>query len=327
MRDLKTIWSSWSHDLKILLVLVLVNILLVLAVGLGQIPRSPGLLGSFSFLDLPFTELVEFQIIQPGQPPFRFLNQTGDNWVVVTDGFNELPARSSRVIDFLRTLDRIELLRIVSAEGGSNEFGFGSPGSSRIVGRFADNQVVELEFGLPSARGGELFLRLDSKPEVYGVSSAPGFFLSQGASYWTELRLWPRGLALEDVLGFRLNYQFFNTEVFLQDQLPNGSIRWIQTQGLHDEPTITEEERSRRARELLQTLLSWEFASIWPGDHSMNSIVPELQVGEFSVQATGSRTWEIALYDVGDTNYLLRITDQSGLVKLGEISRWRLNGF
>ena len=327
MRDLKTIWSSWSHDFKILVVLVVINILLLLALGLGQIPRSPGLPGSFAFLDLPFTELVEFQINQPGQPPFRFLNQSDDSWVVITDGFNELPARSSRVFDFLRTLERIELLRIVSAEDESNEFGFGSPGSSRMLGRFADNRVVELEFGLPSARGGELFLRLDSRPEVYGVSSAPGFFLSQGSTYWTELRLWPGGLALEDVLVFRLNYQFFNPQVFVQDQLTNGSIRWVQTQGLPEEPNATDEELSRRARELLLTLLSWEFASLWPGDHSMNPIGPELQVGEFSLQATGSRTWDLELYDVGDTNYLLRLTDHSGVVKLGEIARWRLDGF
>jgi hypothetical protein len=325
MRLPRNPWSNVTKDMTQVINLLVVNgvlLFILLVTNLGWGPEQVRIQSSF---EIPILDVVEFQIIEPGLTPSIFNQDAQGGWTFSPNGIQEYPARNSRIEDFLRSIDRLEVLRLVSKSGDLDEFGFQSQASRRFIGITSDNQEIELEFGFPSSRGDELYMRLGSSRIVYGVSGTLGFFLSQGPLYWTELRLWPQGLELEDVLSFRLNYQFFNPQIFLQDTLANGTLTWVQTQG--DPLADTEAGIARRARELLSLLISWEFVQILPNDQSNLELRPELQVGEFQIQAHGSRFWNLEVYDVGEVNYLLRIVDQDSKAKIGEFARWRLDPF
>src|SRR5690606_6787181 len=90
------------------------------------------------------------------------------------------------------------------------------------------------------------------------IDGSIGFYLSQGPAYWTDLRFWPDGLSLDDLLSVEISGFGRPSRTLSKDTADDGTNFWRDSQ---DTGLSEEEETSARQRRanLVRSLTSMEF--------------------------------------------------------------------
>ena len=200
---------SWKRYGRVALPVVLI-VVLAATFMLGRVSRRTGLDSAIDRIaavrpgDVARVR-IEPTFSRPGAEPFvLFRVSEWDGWAVRLDG-RTLPARTSRVEDFIERVLATRPQRVVTRDPAHHAELYVARRNGDSVSFIGTDEAepLHLLYGLPGRDGASLYVRLYDEPTVYAVDPTPSFFLSRETTYWADTRLFPSPIDLETVQSIR----------------------------------------------------------------------------------------------------------------------------
>jgi hypothetical protein len=133
----------------------------------------------------------------------RLRKETDSKWTVLIED-TPFPAERGKIDRFFEILDKGRIIRTATEkEELWRTFEVGEDGMPQIsfIGEGGTARVI---VGKPGDSGTEQYVRLQGEKRVFLLSEGLSFYADQKAPYWSDLRLFPRGLEGRNIVSVSL---------------------------------------------------------------------------------------------------------------------------
>jgi len=164
----------------------------------------------------------------------RILKRSGaSDWEFMMKG-KPFPAASEKVKRLLEILADGKLVEIVTdKEENWKTFGVGNDGEKRLV-LAGDQGKAELFVGDSAKLGTREYVRVAGDKRVFVLSNGLSHYAEQKASYWCDLRIFPKGLKGKQIVAIAVKGVTAKSEPaerleyrLIREKEGEGPLRWI----------------------------------------------------------------------------------------------------